>query len=253
MRKQGIAWWKQINWQKLESGQALIEYWPTIPVAVAVMIVAAVIAPTINSAFLRAAGGLSGISCDAPEEVTDGPSTITNLDGGHTIELTSNVYDPVDDRTTITFTVTSGTQPSISHWVLGIDQETASRIVASSEAYEPWGTDPTTGKSGIKFDTGYEGGSSGGGGKDKTKGPKASVGGQIVLASYRSSTVLAATALQTIGESRTIVLTFTGQVDVEWVEVTTKAGSDQVSTGTLDLGGGNSSTGESGEDCTYDA
>ncbi|MBZ0295641.1 MAG: hypothetical protein K8L99_23995, partial [Anaerolineae bacterium] len=214
MNKGIVAWWKQINWQKLESGQALIEYWPTIPVAVAVMIVAAVIAPTINSAFLRAAGGLSGISCDAPEDVTDGPSTITNLDGGHTIELTSNVYDPVDDRTTITFTVTSGTQPVISHWVLGIDQETASRIVASSEAYEPWGLDPATGQTGIKFDTNYDG-SGGGGGKDK--GPKASVGGQIVLASYRSSTVLAATALQTIGESRTIVLTFTGQVDVEWV------------------------------------
>jgi hypothetical protein len=234
-------------WHKLEKGQALVEYWPTIPVAIAVMVVASALLPILDRAFTRTADGLTGITCDAP--VSEGSNRV-DLDGGHSIVVSSSVYDPVDDRTTVSFTVASGTQPSISHWVLGIDQATANRIIQSSEAYEPWGLDPTTGKYGIKFDIGYEGGDAGGPPGDKGGGrPRASVdNGGLVLASFRSSSMdtLALTSSGS-GEVRTIVLTFSGQIDIETVEVTTKAGASQVSSGTVTIPSTSSSGSE--EDC----
>ncbi len=239
------------RWHRLERGSALMEYWPTIPVGVAVMVVASALLPIMTNSFQKTADGLTGIECEVPQPTG---TTGVNLDGGHTIEMSSYVYDPDDDRTTISFTVTSGSQPSISHWVLGIDEETAGRIVSSTEAYESWGQDPTTGKFGIKFDTGYEGGSGGGnpnndggsnGGNNDNSGGnsngngkgknKASADTGLMLASYGGSLQFVSySAAQTSdGETRTIVLTLSGNVTFERTEVTTKAGSSQVSTGEI--------------------
>jgi hypothetical protein len=167
--------------------------------------------------------------------------TATDLDGGHRIEVTSSVYDPDTDRTTVTFRVSSGDQPSISHWVLGIDEATADKIISSSEAYGNWGTDPTTGKIGIKFDTGYEGGGGGGGNGGGNDGGNPNHS-RINRSPYRPM-------WNVYVEERDIALTLSGYVDfVEYVEVTTKAGSDQVSTGyvTIPTAGGDSG---SSEDC----
>lgn len=209
------------RWRRFERGQALMEYWPTIPVGVAVMIVASALMPIMTNAFQKTADGLTGIECEVIEPSGSGS---VDLAGGHNIDMSSYVYDPDNDRTTIAFTVTSGSQPSISHWVLGIDQETASRIVSSTEAYQPWGLDPATGKYGIKFDKGYDGG----GGKGK-----AAAGTGLVLASGGTLNFVAYTAQTANGETRTIVLTLSGNVTLTQTEVTTKAGSNQVSTGEL--------------------
>lgn len=217
-------------WHRLERGQALLEYWPTIPVAVTVMIVASAIIPFLSKAFTLTATELERVVC----EVEPTGATNVDLDGGHNIRVSSAVYDPDDDRTTISFTVTSGSMPSISHWVLGIDQETASRIVEYSEPYEPWGYDPTTQKWGIKFDIGYEGGSGGGGKGGGGKGQSGVMdNGGLVLASFRAPASNIVLVSNTSGETRTIVLTLSGQIELDRVEVTTKSGNDQVSSGEI--------------------
>lgn len=61
--------------------------------------------------------------------------------------------------TTFTYSVTSGTKPAISHWVLSIPAPYGQDIVIySSEAVVWTESDPTTGTRGIKFDIGYNDG-----------------------------------------------------------------------------------------------
>jgi hypothetical protein len=214
-------------WWRMQSGQALVEYWPTIPAAIMVMITASAFVAPVKDIFQMTANSLSGVEC---ETVAGGPTAV-DLDGGHRIEVTSSVYDPNTDRTTVSFHVSSGDQPSISHWVLGIDEDTADKIIDSNEVFENWSTDPTTGKTGIKFDIGYEG-EGGDSGSAKGKGAKntAFSGGSV------GNLVLASTVFSpnfnVYVEERDIVLTLSGRVDfVEQLEVTTKAGSTQVSSG----------------------
>ncbi|HLV35154.1 MAG TPA: hypothetical protein VKY59_08585 [Spirillospora sp.] len=211
---------KESWWHRIQRGQALVEYWPTLPAGVMVMIAAAAIVGPLQTIYKTTTDGLSGITCETPQL---GP-TYTDLDGGHRIEVVSSNYN--GSETTVVFKVSSGDKPSISHWVLGIDKATADKIVYSSEAYESWGLDPTTGKYGIKFDKGYEG--KGGGGDDDKGGPPAGKGPKKarIVNPYRPRMV-------NYVEEREIVLTLTGRVDfVEYVEVTTKAGKE-VSTGTI--------------------
>lgn len=226
---------KRSWWQRWQSGQALVEYWPTLPIGIMVSLSAAALVGPLQDAFQTTADSLSGIPCQV--ETVMGP-TYVDLEGGHRIEVTASSYDPVTDRTTVVFKVSSGDQPSISHWVLGIDEDTADRIISSTEAYVPWGLDPTTGKYGIKFDTGYEGtgGSGGSGGSGKGGGPKKA----RMINSYRPH-------MNVYVEEREMALLLSGYVDfVETVEVTTKAGSSQVSTGTVSIPsiGGSTSTSE---------
>ena len=214
---------KEPWWQRLQRGQAMVEYWPTIPAGVLVMVAAAAIMGPIRWAYQSTADVLNGC-----EVVQPGP-TATDLDGGHHIEVVSSSFN--GSETTVVFRVSSGDQPSISHWMLGIDEETAGDIVYASEPYEAMfdEADPTTGKFGIKFDTGYEGGGSGsdsgGGGPKKAR----------IVNNFRPARVVYA-------ETREIALTFAGRVDfVEYVDVTTKSGDDQVSTGKVSVpmtGGG---------------
>lgn len=69
------------------------------------------------------------------------------------------VYNSESNTTTFTFSVTSGTKPSISHWTIAIDPDCGGPeiLVGSNDPLVTWTeSDPTTGVRGIKFDTGYE-------------------------------------------------------------------------------------------------
>jgi len=216
--------------RRAESGQALVEYWPTIPAAIAIMISAGAITNFLNNAFLKTADslgrvGLSMEVCNSTSDSDEGPDEATDL-GDHTIDLTAVVYDPVTDTTTVTYHVVSGSQPSISHWVLAIPKSMADLIIDESEPWEWTDSDPTTGTMGIKFDTGYEGGDAGGPpdkeDKDNGKGkPKLRPGIQS------QARMLAGTfALISTGEARDIVMLFSGELNFTTVEVTVKAGTE---------------------------
>lgn len=202
---------QESGWHRWQRGQAMVEYWPTIPVGIMVMITAGALAGPITNAFQSACDGLSASD-------TSSVPTATDLNGGHHIEVVSSTYDGIN--TTVIFRVSSGDQPSISHWVLGIDAATAVRLVSATseigdEAPAWTDNDPTTGAVGIKFDIGYEGGG-GGGRPDRARAFSASY--RPLFAEYV--------------EEREIVLVFSGEVDfVDETEVTTKSGRDQVSTG----------------------
>ena len=218
---------KETRWQRWQRGQALIEYWPAIPVGVMVMISASALVGPIGNAFQTTADGLNNVVCEAPSS----DPTYVDLEGGHRIEVIASNYDDFNDRTTVKFRVSSGDQPAISHWVLGIDEATADRIVDYSEGYEWTDNDPKTGARGIKFDTGY--GEGGGGSEEEGRGPRRT---RLITNPYRPMLV-------TYVDEREITLTLTGRVDfVETIEVTTKAGSDQVSSGyvSIPVAGGSS-------------
>ncbi|MCD6573144.1 MAG: DUF11 domain-containing protein, partial [Thermoplasmata archaeon] len=80
----------------------------------------------------------------------------------HDITFISHTYNATTDISTWTYSVTSGSHPSISHWIMELGEcidETD--IVDASEEYEFMDAshpDPTTGSAGIKFDDGYEDG-----------------------------------------------------------------------------------------------
>lgn len=244
-----------INWKKLERGQALMEYWPTFPAAVGIMIGAGAITAFLGGAFSSTTEGLNRAGlpqevCETTEETTEGP-TVAQL-GDHTVEVTAQNYDPETDTTTVTYTVTSGTQPSISHWVLAMPSDVADNIVDVSEQYEWTDSDPTTGVAGIKFDTGYEGGEAGGssseesgGGKGKGKGKGSAslfdldnqyvssgwdmtsdigyVPGVDPIAQEGEETTI---TMPSTGEAREITMVLSGMYQFETTTVTVKAGTE---------------------------
>ncbi len=205
---------KEPTWKRLQRGQALVEYWPTLPAAVAVMIGAAIIVGFLNTSFLKTLNGLESY-CKTSET-----TTTTAEMHNHRIEASAAVYDPVTNRTTVAFTVTSGSKPSISHWVLGLPKGVAAHIIQWSEPWSWTDYDPTTGAVGVKFDNPYEADDEGGG-KGKNK---AGTSG-IVLASYTRLV-----AAETSGGTavRVISLTLDGNYQFGTITVTTKAGSDQI-------------------------
>jgi hypothetical protein len=152
------------RWLKWQSGQAMAEYWVTIPGSIMIM-------------------------------------------------LSEN------DRTTVAYEVTSGCDPAISHWTLGLPDGLRDKVLSTSEAYE-WGVDPNTGVSGIKFDTGYDVGGGGGGGKGKGK----AMGG-VMLASFNRNSASTLPAPVTM-DSRTVLITLSGYYDWSLTEVAIKAGTE---------------------------
>lgn len=77
------------------------------------------------------------------------------------VTLLSSVYDSASNTTTFTYSMTSGTKPAISHWVIAISPDCGGSevLVGSNDPLVEWtNSDPTTGVRGIKFDTGYAGG-----------------------------------------------------------------------------------------------
>jgi hypothetical protein len=74
----------------------------------------------------------------------------------YNIQLTGSNYDASAQATTFTYEVTSGQQPSISHWNIALPCGPVT-LVSASEGLVSWSDrpDPTTGVTGIKFDLGY--------------------------------------------------------------------------------------------------
>src|SRR5690606_3020005 len=88
-------------------------------------------------------------------------------------QLSSNVYDPNTNTTSVTFSVTSGGDHAISHWVLGLSKAAFDAIIDSpADELMSWSEpDPTTNLVGVKFDKGYDGNNGGNNGKkDEEKG-----------------------------------------------------------------------------------
>lgn len=200
------------TWKRLQRGQSLMEYWPTIPASVAIMIGAAILVSFVNTAFLRTLNGLESY-CTTGESITQSAEV-----HDHKVEPSGVVYDPATNRTTIAYTVTSGSKPSLSHWTLGLSKAVANNIVKASEDWVWTDYDPTTGAVGVKFDIEYE--------ADKGK---ASASG-LMMASY--SRIVTVEAASSTGV-RIISLTLDGNYAFGAITVTTKAGSDQVGVGTV--------------------
>jgi hypothetical protein len=212
------------RWFKWQSGQAMAEYWVTIPGSIMIMLAAAALVQFITGGLLRTWEGLTpngGLDCEVqPEEEDEGPE-YAQL-GCHSVQLVARYYDSETDRTTVAYEVTSGCDPAISHWTLGLPDGLRDKVLSTSEAYE-WGVDPNTGVSGIKFDTGYDvGGGGGGGGGGKGKGK--AMGG-VMLASFNRGSASPLSAPVTM-DSRTVLITLSGYYDWTLTEVAIKAGTE---------------------------
>lgn len=213
------------KYHKSQKGQAMSEYMVLLPAAVMIAIAAGLVTGFITNSLTKSVDGLNrtGIEelCGEIQAPDEGP-LVAQL-GQHTIELTGNVYNEADDTTTVVYRVTSGGDPSISHWMLGLPEDVAANILEVSENnWERFVLDPTTNVAGVKFDDGYESSDA----KDapseeedegKVKGPKKKVlMGELDAKLY-----------QTIdGVSRDVTLLISGQYDFGSLETSVKAGGE---------------------------
>ena len=206
---------RQSRWYKWQRGQAFMEYWPTIPAAIIIMLAASSLVQFINGSILQTVDYLNptGLECPEQEEQEEGPTEAV-LDC-HTIELVGRSYDEENDRTTVAYKVTSGCDPAISHWMLGAPAWLADKIVSASEKWE-YVTDPTTGLTGIKFDTEY--------GTSKKEKSSLLDGIMFASATYELPTTLL--QAETNEDSRTVLLTLGGHFDWGITEVRIKAGTE---------------------------
>ena len=209
------------RWFKWQSGQAMAEYWVTIPGSIMIMLSAAALVQFITGGLLHTYEGLQhrgGLDCEVqPEEKDEGP-TETDFPCS-SVELVGRFYDEENDRTTVAYKVTSDCKYDISNWILGLPPELQDKILSSSEPYLWTFNDPNEGITGIKFETGYGGGGGGGG------GGKGKAMGGVMLASFNrsfASTLLSPVAL----DSRTVLLTLSGYYEWDLVEVSFKAGTE---------------------------
>lgn len=229
--------------RKLEKGQAFAEYGILLPVGVMVGIVAAgalgVILQGTYGDIVDAVEIEKVVNCEAPTtEEVEGP-TEANM-GSHNITLTSHVYNPETNTTTVSYTVTSGGDPSISHWVLGMSDDVDIVDMPASELPSWVENDPSApngeGISGLKFDAGYEseGGEGGGNTGNTNNGGGNGKGGKksIMMTGMRDMLLAPTFGEELITDSRTITLHLMGQYDFYDSEVAIKAGQEYY-TGTI--------------------
>ncbi|MBN2416883.1 hypothetical protein JXO52_13630, partial [bacterium] len=76
----------------------------------------------------------------------------------HSIEFNGVSYDYTDMTTTLTYSVTSGTQPALSHWVLEWCTNGEHVLSITGETEYEYGYDQFTKVTGIKFLTGFDDG-----------------------------------------------------------------------------------------------
>lgn len=76
--------------------------------------------------------------------------------GPHLIVFNGKTYDPVLDRSTWSYTVTSMESPAISHWILGLCLPDHVVTAASPSNWSIADPDKFTGVSGIKWDQGFD-------------------------------------------------------------------------------------------------
>lgn len=198
------------RWHTWQRGQALVEYWPTLPIAIAIMLSASLITSFITDSFQKTIGGIegTGLACAAEAETdaeTEGPS-YANL-GGHSVQMTGLQYDPETDVTRVSYQITSVNKPAISHWILGLPAELQGLIEVEGEDSIEWGLDPTTGISGLKFDTGFE--------------PE-----EAALSPDLSGYVLVGLHLREDTEVRNVYLMLAGHYELTIVNVGIKAGTE---------------------------
>ena len=191
------------KWLKWQRGQAIMEYWPTIPAAIMIMIAGGLLVQCISGTLLTTVDYLdpSGLECQdqTPEDQEEGDVKTDSFPGPHSVELVSRVYNEENDTTTVAYKVTSGADPSISHWILSVPQSVYKNLKASSEATEWVNNDKKTGATGIKFDTGYAANIDDGG---------------LMFVSHPARRM----------DSRTVMMTFAGYYDWDVTTVTIKAG-----------------------------
>ena len=193
---------KLANSQEWQRGQAMVEYWPTIPVGVMVMISASAIAGPIGHIFQQTSDSLNLVVCG------NAPPAYFTLPIGQVVEILGSNYDGKHDRSTFTISV-----PADSDVILGFDEAAAQRIAQASEQYEDFQQDPTSGKWGIKFKPNGNGGN---GSANKSS---------VFSPPYRP-------AAAGTSDSREITLTLSGQVDfVDNLEVTIIDGNNNVTSG----------------------
>ncbi|GAB4418611.1 MAG: hypothetical protein Kow00106_14660 [Anaerolineae bacterium] len=210
---------RRLRWQR---GQALAEYWVTIPAGIILMLAAAGIVQFITNGLTQTVEGLEytgDIECamQGTDDEKAGP-LFTDLNG-HTVEVVMDIYDEETDTTQIAYQVTSGGDHDISHWILGLPPGVARHIVWTSE---PWidhttKADPTTGMFGIKFDIGY-----GSGGEDEAAEPADKPGKK------KSAAPLALTgySFREETDSRTIIIHLAGYFEWDITDLGIKAGTE---------------------------
>lgn len=218
-----------MHFRNAQRGQAMAEYMTLVPAAIMIMIGASLVAGFVVNSLNKTVDAFSpvGIVCEATERPASQEGPVVAMLGDHSVELTASVYNPSDNTTTITYRVTSGPKPSISHWVLALPEFVYDNLLESSEGNYSWGTDPTTGVTGIKYDTGYEvegggGGGAPGGGKGGGKKSKALITNEFT--SYAKFNASDDEAIATV--SRDITLLVSGQYNWGPLEVTVKAGQE---------------------------
>lgn len=209
---------QESKWMRLQRGQALVEYWPAIPVAIAIMFSAGLLVTFLNNAFLKAANGLDRY-CTTHSQFADIKAPIFQ----HSIESSAYAYDSKTNRTTVAYTVTSGTQPSISHWILGVPKGIADHVLATSESWVWSNPDPTTGAVGMKFDIGYNPTGGTGTGSNMGNGAKKSKRVHYFGPMLQTSAT----------EVRVITITLNGLYEFGNLTVTLKAGNTQIGTATV--------------------
>ncbi len=214
---------------RTQPGQALLEYNVLIPIGILIALMAGAIGAFLTDSFQQTADGLQPEAQDCEEgdpgsneNDTQGPNYATMA--GHSVTLTSHVYNEATKTTSITYRVTSSGDPSISHWILALPSNILSKVVSASEAYEI-GTDPTTGVTGIKFDRGFE--SSGGSGNtgngnngNNGNGNKRSDAGIVLVSAPRQPR---------LAETRDIMIMLVGDFEWNGVTVAIKAGTQTYS------------------------
>lgn len=195
------------KWLRWQRGQALVEYWPTIPAAIALMLSAGLLVQWITGGLLTIIDYTNPTEYVCEEETPDtdyeGPIETPEFEH-HEIIITSRTYDPDTDTTTVTYKVTNVPSPDISHWTLGMPPGVRKHIKWTSEAYENVDNDPHNHITGIKFDRGYGEG-----------GGKTDLGGYALIGyNFRAAPA----------ESRDIIIHLGGYYDWGMVEVGVKGG-----------------------------
>lgn len=207
---------------RTQRAQALMEYQVLIPMGILIALMAGAIGAFLTTSFQETADGLQPETQDCEEgdpgsneNDTQGPSYATMA--GHSVTLTSHVYNETTNTTTITYRVTSSGDPAISHWILALPANVLSKLSSASEFYEI-GTDPTTGVTGIKFDRGYDSGSGGSG--NKGNGNKRSDAGIVLVRAPQQPRY---------AETRDIMIILVGDFEWNGVTVAIKAGTQTYS------------------------
>jgi hypothetical protein len=131
------------KFRKLERGQAMMEYWPTIPAAIAIVISAGMMVNFLKGGLsktaevlYRSSAGVQIEVCDTTSLNEQGPTVAENI-GPHHVELVSVTYNPETDETTVTYEVTSGS-PLIKSVTFDIpDAIGTDEIKVASESWSP--------------------------------------------------------------------------------------------------------------------